>query len=170
MEESPSSKKRKCLNDFLELCQCSPIRKTLCVEWKDASERTRNDHVKKAVALYQGILSTLAPQQENSLHSAVQESAKLKMEFGIKEEVSKEEVLESFLKAYQMATTWPMKRQILSLIAPHYTLAEIQKYMAISKYHFTSARYHAAEHGPGGKASRETAKGETFRCCSRPLH
>lgn len=122
--QDESTKKRKYLDSFVEACGLSPIKKTLRCNWENASERTKSDYIVKAEKIFHDVLRVLAPGQEN-------------------------EVFQSFLErktesAYKHANDWGTQRQLLSIIADKFSLADIRQHIpGLSKYKFTAARKHA---------------------------
>ncbi|VDI55030.1 Hypothetical predicted protein [Mytilus galloprovincialis] len=88
-QESPSRKRKMSLNSFLETVDISPVKKTLTVDFDLASERTKNDYVRKAKRIMHSVLGILVPQQESLFEEVLYES-----------NAYKDQTLESFSKAY----------------------------------------------------------------------
>ncbi|XP_076105602.1 uncharacterized protein LOC143073719 isoform X2 [Mytilus galloprovincialis] len=138
-QESPSRKRKMSLNSFLETVDISPVKKTLTVDFDLASERTKNDYVRKAKRIMHSVLGILVPQQESLFEEVLYES-----------NAYKDQTLESFSKAYSSMSSWGTQRQILSLLVQDYSYNQLKDYIPdLSRYKFSSARKHAEVVGVG---------------------
>ena len=135
------SMKKKALDNFLDACGHSPVKKTLTCTWESSSERTKTDYMVKAEKIFHDILSVLAPGQERNVMSSILEKLNHNKH---------QNMIEIVASAYHRCKDWGTQRQILSIIADKFTLAEIQKCIPeLTRYKFTAARKHALqeEHG-----------------------
>ncbi|CAC5392039.1 unnamed protein product [Mytilus coruscus] len=144
-QESPSRKRKIALNTFLETVDISPVKKTLTVDFDLASERTKNDYVRKAKRIMNSVLGILVPQQESLLEEVLYES-----------NACKDKTLESFSKAYSSMSSWGTQRQILSLLVQDYSYNQLKDYIPdLSRYKFSAARKHAEVVGIGKPVSQK---------------
>lgn len=125
-ETSPNALNRQALDNFLELCGASPVKKFLTTSWQDSSERTKSNYIRKSKQIFTEVLKILTPGQEDVVSDIVLASRQ-------EETVN---MLEVVSLAYKQATDWGTQRQILSLIATEYSLQ-------ILKYKYSIARYHS---------------------------
>ncbi|CAC5386290.1 unnamed protein product [Mytilus coruscus] len=117
-QESPSRKRKIALNTFLETVDISPVKKTLTVDFDLASERTKNDYVRKAKRIMNSVLGILVPQQESLLEEVLYDF-----------NACKDKTLESFSKAYSSMSSWGTQRQILSLLVQDYSYNQLKDYI-----------------------------------------
>lgn len=88
----------------------------------------------------------LAPGQENEIFQSFFERKT--------ESVEKVDVVAS---AYKHANNWGTQRQLLSIIADKFSLADIRQHIpGLSKYRFTAARKHAPRIGHGKQTATNT--------------
>lgn len=79
MDVTPDSSSRLChesspltkLNEFLESGDISPVRHAVSIPWKEASERTRRHHVRKAQQAVGAVLEEVAPNQSEDLWNSL---------------------------------------------------------------------------------------------------
>ncbi|CAC5355562.1 unnamed protein product [Mytilus coruscus] len=136
-----TSKKRKALENFLEVCGLSPVKKYLSCTWSEASDRTKTDYVKKSRKIFNEVLNVLAPNQEESIANVL---------FASNNSNDDVNILDIISSAYNLTPIWGTQRQLLSIIANKFTLAEIHVYIPdLTKYRFTAARKHALSIGHG---------------------
>ncbi|CAC5391325.1 unnamed protein product [Mytilus coruscus] len=144
-QESPSRKRKIALNTFLETVDISPVKKTLTLDFDLASERTKNDYVRKAKRIMNSVLGILVPQQESLLEEVLYES-----------NACKYKTLESFSKAYSSMSSWGTQRQILSLLVQDYSYNQLKDYIPdLSRYKLSAARKHAEVVGIGKPVSQK---------------
>ncbi|XP_013404412.1 uncharacterized protein LOC106169495 [Lingula anatina] len=146
--------KRLALDNFLEMCGVSPIKKTLQVSWELSSDRTKADYIIKSKKIINEVLNVLAPGQGNMLFQDVLNAREDDM-------ARNTSTLEVIALGYRLATEWGTQRQILSLISDQYSLVEIRKYIPdLSKYKYTMARKHAQIVGHGQPLMKEVSHRE----------
>ena len=139
-EDSPA-RKRKALDNFLDVIGVSPIKKTLSVDFESASKRTQYDYVKKSKDILHGIISIIAPNQEAQIEKALFSGSNCSEDSNL---------IESISKAYSNMTSWGTQRQLLSLLVNDNSFSEIKQHIPnLSKYKYTAARKHAAINGYG---------------------
>lgn len=135
--QDESTKKRKYLESFVEACGLSPIKKTLRCNWENASERTKSDYIVKAEKIFHDVLRVLAPGQENEVFQSF-----------LERKTESVDIVDVVASAYKHANDWGTQRQLLSIIADKFSLADIRQHIpGLSKYKFTAARKHALRIG-----------------------
>ena len=129
-EVQVQQEKRKVLNDTVQTLtdgQTSPILSTLNTTWDDISSTQQNYYQRKAKETIMAALSVISPGQEEKLRHAVRKEATI----GSAQESSTRRksfdpsspIIDSLVKAYEQATSWQTKRQILSIFANDFTRA-----------------------------------------------
>lgn len=147
-ESSPLTK----LNEFLESRDVGPVRHAVSIPWKEASERTRRRHVRKAQQAVGAVLEEVAPSQSKDLWNSLVTS--LNRQFSSDSESEDEEVDNVLMKAltecYSNAFTWDTRRQILSIMADKVSFRSLKKCIpGLTRYRFSTARKHVLLHGRG---------------------
>lgn len=103
-----------------------PIHSSLNTAFSDISERQRNYYVGKAKEIVKEISSVLSPGQEQQLWEKLKESFVIE---GTCESNSAVQILypvvRNLVSAYEHATSWQTKRQILSLFANDYSKRQL---------------------------------------------
>lgn len=144
------TKKRKYLDSFVEACGLSPIKKTLRCNWENASERTKSDYIVKAEKIFHDVLRVLAPGQENEVFQSF-----------LERKTESVDIVDVVASAYKHANDWGTQRQLLSIIADKFSLADIRQHIpGLSKYKFTAARKHALRIGHGKQTATNTQRRE----------
>ncbi|CAC5385411.1 unnamed protein product [Mytilus coruscus] len=131
------SVKRKALDNFLQTCGLSPMKKQLKINWNQSSERTQYDYSMKTKQIFEQVVNVLAPGQGSHLLDSVMNSFP---------STSLDKTLEILSTAYDLSSDWGTQRQILSVFANNFTFKEISTYIPnLTKYRYTAARKHASE-------------------------
>lgn len=69
-----NSMKRKALDNFLQSCGLSPVKKQLKINWNPSSERTQYDYSMKTKQIFEQVVNVLAPGQGSHLLDSVMNS------------------------------------------------------------------------------------------------
>lgn len=69
-----NSMKRKALDNFLQSCGLSPVKKQLKINWNLSSERTQYDYSMKTKQIFEQVVNVLAPGQGSHLLDSVMNS------------------------------------------------------------------------------------------------
>lgn len=122
---------------------------TLQSNWFEIGQKMQRNYTNKAFDILQAGLSVIVPGQEEQVTEAFFLKHQAKYTLGM-DEYANSNVLEILMTVYEEADTWKMRRLILSIIAPHYSLEDMKKYSPnITKYMHTEARRHALNYGSG---------------------
>ena len=140
------------LNEFLESRDISPVRHAVSIPWKEASERTRRRHVRKAQQAVGAVLEEVAPNQSEDLWNSL--VTLLNRQFSSDSESEDEEVdnvlMNALTECYSNAFTWHTRRQILSIMADKVSFRTLKKWIpGLTRYRFSTARKHVLLHGRG---------------------
>ena len=145
--------RRESLNCFLSCCGIDPVPKTnkIC----DHSERTKRLYVSKACDIISIVIKLIYPPDPGSIWKSLKESSCMDNLLGIDPEERRifpeeSKYLYALSEAYQNATTWATRRQILSVmadIAPYKTLVKFIP--GLTQYRVTEARKHKTLYGRG---------------------
>lgn len=136
-----NSMKRKALDNFLQSCGLSPVKKQLKINWNLSSERTQYDYSMKTKQIFEQVVNVLAPGQGSHLLDSVMNS---------NPSTSSDKTLEILSTAYDLSSDWGTQRQILSVFANNFTFKEMSTCIPnLTKYRYTAARKHASEKGQG---------------------
>lgn len=134
-----NSMKRKALDNFLQSCGLSPVKKQLKINWNLSSERTQYDYSMKTKQIFEQVVNVLAPGQGSHLLVSVMNS---------NPSTSSDKTLEILSTAYGLSSDWGTQRQILSVFANNFTFKEMSTCIPnLTKYRYTAARKHASEKG-----------------------
>ena len=156
-EVQVQQEKRKELNDTVQTLtdgQASPVLSTLNTTWDDISSIQQKYHQRKAKETIMAALSVISLGQEEKLWHAVRKEATI----GSAQESSTRRksfdpsspIIDSLVKAYEQATSWQTKRQILLIFANDFTRPELTNLIPSStKWKIDQARQHACDIGKG---------------------
>ncbi|XP_052691237.1 uncharacterized protein LOC128169108 [Crassostrea angulata] len=134
-----NSMKRKALDNFLQSCGLSPVKKQLKINWNLSSERTQYDYSMKTKQIFEQVVNVLAPGQGSHLLDSVMNS---------NPSTSSDKTLEILSTAYDLSSDWGTQRQILSVFANNFTFKEMSTCIPnLTKYRYTATRKHASEKG-----------------------
>jgi hypothetical protein len=148
--------RRELFNNFLSCCDVDPLPNVdkMC----EHSDRTRRLYVSKACDIIPLVIKLIYPLDPAGIWKSLKESNCIDSALGtiVPEEhkISSEEskYLRSLSEAYENATTWAAKRQILSVmadLAPYKTL--VQFIPGLTQYRVTEARKHKTLFGCGSQ-------------------
>ena len=113
------------------------------------SEQSKNYRVSKATGAIVATLKVIATDDAGSLWEAIQEKGSVDKALGI-EHLADKKYLEALAEAYQNATSWETRRQVLSIFADLLPFSEIQKYIpGVTKYRVRVAKLHIQRQGRG---------------------
>lgn len=130
------------LNDYLGSRDKSPVRHTLSIPWKQASESTKRYYVRKGREIVQTCLEELAPGESNAILSCLSERQSSSDDGTI--------YIQALCECYYNADHWSTRRQILSIIADKLSFTELKVWIPeLTRYRFNVARHHALLHGRG---------------------
>ena len=156
-EVQVQQEKHKVLNDTVQTLtdgQTSPILSTLNTTWDDISSTQQKYYQRKAKETIMAVLSVISPGQEEKLWHAVRKEATI----GSAQESSTRRksfdpsspIIDSLVKAYEQATSWQTKRQILSIFANDFTRPDLTNLIpSFTKWKIDQARQHACDIGKG---------------------
>lgn len=153
------------LNEFLSICNASPIKK-IREPFEHSSERTKRRYAAKATECLTLLLETICPGESDDLKDAMF----LKCESSYTD-FDAPECIKALVDSFLKAETPTVRLQILSILANHYSFKDINaKIPSVTQHKFYTARKHAKDFGVGAqvpveKRSREkvdTAKLEHF--------
>ena len=145
-------KKRQLLDNFLERSKVNPTVHILQKKWSDLGEKSKHHYIAKASDILQAGLSVITPGQEREVTETFFRKLHIKYALDMADYASND-ILEILMTVYAEADTWQMKKVILSIVAPHYSLEEIQRYSNnVTKYLYTDAKRHAVAYGAGKNA------------------
>ena len=127
------------LNDFLYLCNVSPVKK-IEEPLKMSSERTCRRYSKKAQQCISLLCETICPGEGNFLEELVS---------GV-QNVATNGLLNIVGDAYLQAETRIVRRQLLSLIVTDYSFNQISEVIpGLTQYNYYIAKKHAGDTGQG---------------------
>ena len=127
---------------------------TLNTTWNDVSDTQQRYYIRKAKETITTTLSVITPGQEELVWKALKTEDLLdpnRDNRGKRKRFDPNSGLVDILvKAYEQASHWQKKRQILSLFADDFSRAELQEMIpGLSKWRTDQARQHATEAGKG---------------------
>ena len=144
------------MNTFLESRDISPVRNVLALPWTEASDRTRRRHMRKARQAVGAVLEEIAPRQSISVwKTMVASKVFLQDSFSDSEDDDEGDEVDTVLMdaiadCYKNASTWQVRRQILSIVAGKLTFRKMQRWLPdLTRYRFSAARDHALRQGKG---------------------
>ncbi|CAG2238121.1 unnamed protein product [Mytilus edulis] len=139
------SVKHKALDNFLQSCGLSHVKKQLKINWNLSSERTQYDYSMKTKQIFEQVVNVLAPGQGPGQGSHLLDSV-----MNSNPSTSSDKMLEILSTVYDLSSDWGTQRQILSVFANNFTFKEMSTYIPnLTKYRYTAARKHASEKGQG---------------------
>lgn len=129
------------LNDFLDICNISPI-KCLTESLEQSSERTKRRYTSKARNCITALLDTICPGETEFLSNCLfNESGSTKNESTL---------LSAVASSYLTAETPTLRYQLLSIITKDYSFEEICSHIpGLTRHKFYSAKKHAKNVGLG---------------------
>lgn len=141
-EISACNLKRKALDQFLTICDASPIKKTLTANWEDCSDRTKKDYILKTKKILSEVIDVLAPGQGHYLLEALANKDNDSQQNHL--------LLDEITAAYTSTNDWGTQRQILSLVASKIPYQQLKLSIPnLSRYKYSAARKHALSVGEG---------------------
>ena len=140
------------MNEYLESRDVSPVKHPLTIPWNEASERTRRRHLRKATQVVSAVLHEVAPNRSGPLWYSLVPS--LNRQF-LKDSDSEDddvddELMDALRECYSDASSWDIRRQILSIMADKVTFRTLKKWIPrLTRYRFSVAKKHRMLHGRG---------------------
>ena len=104
------------LNEFLCASGKEPV-KIAKKNWKHLSTRTRNDRVRKASDVIVASFQVIAPKDPGFLWEALRSSKSVEKALETDEHHSDTKYVRALADAYEHASSWDTRRQVLSLMA-----------------------------------------------------
>ena len=155
-EEQRQKEKRNVLNEaFSDITdgRVSPISSSLSSNWESLSSSQKAYYFRKVRQFFTAVLSTIAPDQEDTVFDALLHSSgpnvtdvKTREE---KEKVASQE-LSILLEVYSQSESRHTRLQILSMFARHFSRNELKEMIpGLSKWQIDQAHRYAVEEGPG---------------------
>lgn len=145
--------RRELLNNFLGCCGIDPLPKAdgMC----EHSERTKRLYINKACDIISVVIKLIYPSDPGGLWKSLKYNTCMDSALGTvpeEHQISPEEskYLQSLSNAYENATTWATRKQILSVmadLAPYKTLVKF--FPGLTQYRVTEARKHKTIYGRG---------------------
>ena len=141
------------MNEYLESRDVSPVNHPLIIPWNEASERTRRRHLRKATQVVSAVLlHEVAPNQSGPLWQSLVPS--LNRQFlnssDNEDDDVDDELMDSLRECYSNASSWDIRRQILSIMADKVTFRTLKKWIpGLTRYRFSAARKHTMLYGRG---------------------
>ena len=117
--------------------------------------RTRHAYVTKARDAVVAALEVIIPDDAGSLWEALEESGEVDSALDVLSEphLADDKYLKSLAEAYENASSWDTRRQVLSVMADLVPYSLIQRYLpGITEYRVKTAREHGKKYGRGSAA------------------
>lgn len=137
------------LNNFLRVVHgrdLSPLRSQCSLSISDMAGSTIRYYKRKALESCETVLHCIAPGQSNALFDLMKKDCTSSSCSSSKDG----ELINRLVMLYEESTSWPTKREILSLFVQDYTKAQLMTIIpGLSKWRIDEARRHAALFGPG---------------------
>lgn len=138
------SLRRTKLNEFLAISGKSALTQQR-KPWANLLTRTRHVYVNKARDAVVAALEVIIPDDAGGLWEVLKESGEVESALGVLSEPhpADDKYLKSVAEAYQNASSWDTRRQVLSVIADLVPYSLIQRYLpGITEYRVRAAREH----------------------------
>ena len=145
------SLRRAKLNEFLAISGKSTLTQQR-KPWANMLGRTRHVYVTKARDAVVAALEVIIPDDAGGLWEALKESGEVESALGVLSEPhpAHDKYLKSLAEAYQNASSWDTRRQVLSVMANLVPYSLIQRYLpGITEYRVKTAREHGKKYGRG---------------------
>lgn len=146
--------RKKALDKFLLSCGIDPLPNVQ--ETSEHSDRTKRQYFNKTREVVALVIKLIYP-DPGSVWKAIKDSESMNKKFGLVPEerpLSPEEskYLRSLSEAYENASTWAAKRQILSLMADLASYKTLLTFIpGLTQYRVTEARRHKTFYGRGSQ-------------------
>ena len=151
-ERNEALAEQRCLlNKFLASCNLQEKIGTCKKSWPEASTRTRRKHVMRAKDVVVSAMNVITPGDGALLWEALQSSGLVERGLGCHElSPADQRYLLALTEAYENASGWDTRRQILSIMADIVSFHQLQRYLpGITEYRFKAARQHKLVFGRG---------------------
>ena len=145
------SLRRTKLNEFLAISGKSTLTQQR-KPWANMLGRTRHVYVTKARDAVVAALEVIIPDDAGGLWEALKESGEVDSALDVLSEPhpADDKYLKSLAEAYQNASSWDTRRQVLSVMADLVPYSLIQRYLpGITEYRVKTAREHGKKYGRG---------------------
>ena len=146
------SLRRTKLNEFLAISGKSTLTQQRKPWANLLDSRTRHVYVTKARDAVVAALEVIIPDDAGGLWEALKESGEVESALGVLSEPhpADDKYLKSLAEAYQNASSWDTRRQVLSVMADLVPYSLIQRYLpGITEYRVKTAREHGKKYGRG---------------------
>ena len=131
------------LNKFLIAKDVSPIKHSLTIPWKEASERTKRGYIRTAKQVVEACLEEIAPNDSDMLFHSLYESSE-------SDSTVDSALLKALAECYNNAQHWSTRRQVLSIMVDQVTFKQLKHFIpSLSRYRYNIARHHLLLHGRG---------------------
>ena len=138
------------LNEFLAACKASPVqalKESFCL----SSERTKRRYVAKAFECLIHLLETMCPGESDSLKEAMFTTMG-----STSTNCESPEYIKALIDTYLKAETSVVRRQLLSILACHFSYKDIQDEIpSVTHHKYYSAKQHSKEAGVGAPIPQE---------------
>ena len=160
-EKETQAEQRERLNDCLDHISkggISPLRSTLNASWDDISPTQQKYYSRKAADAIKTTLSVIAPGQEKAVWDTLRRQELCNEGNENSGPILFDPVMvNSFVKAYELAETWQTRQEILSIFANDFSKSDLQQLIpGLSKWRIDRARQHATNTGKGKPAPEST--------------
>ena len=144
------------LNEFLAACKLEPLGKPW-ISWIDSSERTRQRQTRRATEIVATVLKSVTPDNAGELWRRIASSTAMNKALGVSELSHSEHLyLEALAEAYQNATSWDTRRQVLSIMAGVGTFNDTSRYIpGLTRYRYSMANLHRSQFGRGAQVPQQ---------------
>ena len=144
------------LNEFLVACKIEPLGKPW-ISWSESTERTRLRHTNKATEIVSAVLKTVSPNDAGDLWQSLASSTAMNKALGVDElPPSERSYLEALAEAYNKATSWDTRKQVLSIMAGVASFNDISRYIpGLTRHRFTDANLHRLQFGRGAQVPKQ---------------
>jgi hypothetical protein len=137
------------LNDFLVASGKSPIGHSK-KGYSQLSTRTKTVHLKKGKDAVIAVLGVIAPGHADAFWRDLKSSETVEKALNVNDPKENARYLEALAEAYESASSWDTRRQILSIMADLIPYNVLQKYIpGITRYRVKTARHHKVQYGRG---------------------
>ena len=144
------------LSEFLAACKLEPLGKPW-LSWSDSSERTRQRQTRRATEIVATVLKSVTPDNAGELWRRLASSTAMNKALGVSELSHSEHLyLEALAEAYQNATSWDTRRQVLSIMAGVGTFNDTSRYIpGLTRYRYSMANLHRSQFGRGAQVPQQ---------------
>ena len=140
---------RDALNIFLNECQIQSLGRPW-LDWGEVSVRTRQRYVQRSGEIVAAVLKVISPNSASYLWKALQTSSAVNQQLGLHQASLPSETayLEALAEAYNNATSWDTRRQVLSVMSGVASFRAISEFIpGLTQYHYTTANLHCVQYG-----------------------